>query len=223
MLEPTAAAAFIRERTTLGPKAAVITKGFTVGEGLRSRTFWTLLAVFFASSIALNGAIVHLSALLTDRGVSENSASLAISVMGAASLAGRLTTGWLLDRFFAARVSFILLSLAALGTYFVAAADSFVEGALAAALIGFGIGGEMDVTPYLLSHYFGLRSFSSLYGLAYGASALAGAIGPVLLGREFDTTGSYEALLAKLALFMFAVALLMLTLPRYTLRIAYKV
>jgi MFS family permease len=211
-------AAFIRERTSVGPKETGRAAGFTVGEGLRSRTLWTLIAVLFASSIVLNGAIVHLSALLTDRGLSETAASLVISVMGAAGLAGRLTTGWLLDRFYGARVSFVLLSLAAIGTYFVATADSFLTGALASALIGFGMGGEMDVTPYLLSRYFGLRSFSTLYGLAYGASALAGAIGPILLGREFDTTGSYEALLPKLALFMFVVALLMLTLPRYTLR-----
>jgi len=213
------AAAFIRERAPAGSKTIGETTGFTVVEGLRSRTFWILIAVFFASSIALNGAIVHLSALLTDRGVSETSAALAISTMGAASLAGRFTTGWLLDRFFGARVSFILLSLAALGTFYIAAADSFIDGAIAAVLIGFGMGGEMDVTPYLLSHYFGLRSFSTLYGLAYGASALAGAIGPIMLGRAFDTTGSYAALLPKLALFMFGVALLMLTLPRYTLSI----
>ena len=37
-------------------------------------------------------------------------------------------------------------------------------GVLAAALIGFGMDGEADATPYLLSRYFGLRSFSLLYG-----------------------------------------------------------
>ena len=57
------------------------------------------------------------------------------------------------------------------------------------------MGGEADVTPYLLSRYFGLRSFSTLYGLTWTAYAVAGAIGPVLMGRAFDVTGSYEALL----------------------------
>jgi cyanate permease len=156
--------------------------------------------VFFASSIAMNGAIVHLSALLTDRGVSAGRAALAISTMGAASFAGRVTTGWFLDRFFGPRVSFVLLSIAATGTYLLASADSFATGALAAALIGFGMGGELDVTPYLLSRYFGL---------------LAGAVGPMMLGRAFDATGSYDALLPKIALFMFTISLFMLTLPDY--------
>jgi MFS family permease len=98
-------------------------------------------------------------------------------------------------------------------------ADSFAAGAVAAALIGFGMGGELDVTPYLLSRYFGLRAFSTLYGFAFASSALAGAAGPILLGRTFDATGSYETVLAKIALVMLAVAPLMLTLPRYELRI----
>ena len=124
---------------------------------LRSRVFWILVAVLFGSSIAQNGAITHLAALLTDRGVTAHGAALSVSAMGAASLAGRLVTGWLLDRFFAARVAFGLLTMAALGTLLLATADSLALGVLAAALIGLGMGGEADVTPYLLSRYFGTR------------------------------------------------------------------
>ena len=135
--------------------------------------------------------------------------------MGAASLAGRLGTGWLLDRFFAARVAFGLVTTAALGTLLLATADSLAVGVLAAALIGAGMGGEADVTPYLLSRYFGLRAFSALYGLTWTAYAIAGAIGPVLMGRAFDLAGSYAALLPLLAGVMLATAMLLLFLPRY--------
>ena len=135
--------------------------------------------------------------------------------MGGASLLGRLVTGWLLDRFFAARVSFVLLAMAALGTFLLSGAQSLPMGVLAAVLIGFGMGGEADVMPYLLSRYFGLRSFSTLYGLTWTAYACAGAIGPVLMGKAFDATGSYEALLVRLAAGMLAVATLMLLAPRY--------
>ena len=72
-----------------------------------------------------------------------------------------------------------------------------------------------DVTPYLISRYFGLRSFSVLYGLTWTFYAVAGAIGPILMGKAFDVTGSYQALLAQLALATVAVAVLMLFLPRY--------
>jgi predicted MFS family arabinose efflux permease len=209
------AARFVRERPSDTPGARAHTEGATLAEGLRSRMFWIIVIVLFGSSIAQNGAIAHIAALLTDRGVSAQGGALALSAMGAASLAGRFATGWLLDRFFAARVSFGLLALAALGTFLLAGANSLGMGLAAAALIGFGMGGEADVTPYLLSRYFGLRAFSMLYGFTWTAYAVAGAIGPILMGRAFDATGSYQTLLVTLAAATLAVAALMLLLPRY--------
>jgi MFS family permease len=205
--------AFIRERPATISTPTV--GGATVREGLASRAFWILVVVLFCSSIAQNGAITHLSAMLTDRGVSAAGAAVAVSAMGGAALAGRLLTGWLLDRFFAARVAFVLLSLAALGTWLLSWAHSLPVGVAGAALIGFGMGGEGDVTPYLLSRYFGLRSFSTLYGLTWTAYAIAGGLGPILMGHAFDLTGSYEALLVRLAIATLAVAGLMLFLPSY--------
>src|SRR6476646_8978322 len=105
-----------------------------------------LVMVLFLVSIGQNGAITHLSALLTDRGVSPRDAAIAVSLMGAASLLGRLVTGWLLDRFFAPRLAFCLLSLAALGIFILSGAHSQASGSLAAILIGVGMGGEADIT-----------------------------------------------------------------------------
>jgi predicted MFS family arabinose efflux permease len=206
---------FIRERPSRSTDSHDRGAGASVREGLRSRVFWTLVVVLFFSSIAQNGAITHMAALLTDRGISGGEAALAVSAMGGASLIGRLLTGWLLDRFFAARVSFVLLTAAALGTFLLASAHSLTMGVVAAALVGAGMGGEADVTPYMLSRYFGLRSFSMLYGFTWTAYALAGAMGPILMGQAFDVTGSYEALLVRLAIGTLVVAALMLSLPSY--------
>ena len=206
---------FVRERPADQPGGVVVRPGASVRAALSSRVFWIVVVVLFFSSIAQNGAITHISALLTDRGVPASGGALALSAMGAASLVGRFAAGWLLDRFFAARVAFVLLALAALGTFVLSGAQSLATGVLGAALIGFGMGGEADVTPYLLSRYFGLRSFSVLYGLTWTFYAVAGAIGPVLMGQAFDATGSYTALLLQLAVATFAVGAVMLLLPRY--------
>jgi MFS family permease len=207
-------ARFIRERPA-DRGAATVLGGVSIREGVTSRVFWILVVVLFAQSIAQNGALTHMSALLTDRGVPASGAALALSAMGAASLFGRLATGWLLDRFFAPRVGFCLLSVAAVGTYLLAGAQSMAVGVVAAGLIGFGMGAEADVTPYILSRYLGLRSFAMLYGLTWTAYAIAGAVGPVLMGRAFDATGSYTALLTQLAVGTFLIAALMLLMPRY--------
>jgi MFS family permease len=156
-----------------------------------------------------------LPALLTDRGISPAESALTASALGGAVLVGRLATGALLDRFFAPRVAFVLLAVAAAGTLILSRAASIETGVLGAVLIGIGMGGEADVTPYLLSKYFGLRSLSVLYGLSWTAYAIAGAIGPILMGRAFDAAGSYQTMLAALALLTAGAAALMLLLPRY--------
>jgi predicted MFS family arabinose efflux permease len=205
----------IRERSRASHSGTKPVTGASVSEGLRSRIFWIVVAGLFLISISQNGVITHLSALLTDRGISAGSAALAVSAMGGAILAGRLLTGWLLDRYFAPRVAVCLFALSALGTFLLAGARSLPLGVGAAALIGFGMGGEGDVTPYLLSRYFGLKSFSTLYALTWTAYAIAGAIGPVIMGRAFDATGSYRALLIQLGMATLAAGSLMLFLPRY--------
>jgi MFS family permease len=209
---------FVREGVTAALHERRSASGAAVRDALRSRAFWILIAIVFGSTVALNGVIVHLSALLTDRGVSSSSAAIVVSALGGASLAGRLLTGWLLDRFAALRVSFVMLAIAAMGTLLLAVAESFGAGVLAAALIGFGTGGEFDVVPYLLSRYFGLRSLSTLYGLNWTAWGLAGAAGPILMGRAFDTTGSYEAVLVGFAAGTLGVATLVLAMPAPTPR-----
>lgn len=205
----------VRARAHSTHSAAVPAAGAAVREGLRSRVFWIIVAELFLISVSQNGAITHLSALLTDRGISAGRAAWAVSAMGGAILAGRLFTGWLLDRYFAPRVAAGLFALSALGTFMLAGARSLPGGIEAAALIGFGMGGEGDVTPYLLSRYFGLKSFSTLYGFTWTAYAIAGAVGPIIMGRAFDVTGSYSGLLMVLAGVTLAAGSLMLLLPRY--------
>lgn len=208
---------YIRECGSDGNKsAAVAHSGMTWQHGLRSFAFWIITAILFVSSISMNGAITHLSALLTDRGIAAENAALCASILGGSSLLGRIVVGWLLDRFFGPRVAFVINVITALGIFLLARASSFPSGCIAAALIGVGAGGEAATTPYLLTRYFGLRAFSTLYGLTWTFYAAAGAIGPVILGRAFDVSGSYSSLLLLLAAALGLAAAANLLLPRYS-------
>jgi MFS family permease len=208
---------YIRDRPASGRRSAAFEhSGVTWQQGLRSFAFWIITAILFVSSISMNGAITHLSALLTDRGLTPGDAALCASILGGSSLFGRVVVGWLLDRFFGPRVAFVINLITALGVFLLARANSFPAGCLAAALIGVGAGGEAATTPYLLTRYFGLRAFSTLYGLTWTFYAAAGAIGPVILGRAFDATGSYASLLGLLAAALGLAAVTNLLLPRYS-------
>jgi MFS family permease len=208
---------YIRERIVLGQESAPgAHSGTTWQQGLRSFAFWIITAILFLSSISMNGAITQLSALLTDRGLSAGNAALCASILGGSSVLGRIVVGWMLDRFFGPRVAFLINLITALGIFLLARASSFPMGCFAATLIGVGAGGEAAITPYLLTRYFGLRAFSTLYGLTWTFYAAAGAIGPVILGRAFDATGSYASLLVLLAAALGLVAMMNLFLPKYS-------
>ncbi len=208
-------ALWVKERPSQKTASSVELAGAQVPEALRSGVFWILIATLILNSVSINGAVIHMVALLTDRGVSSSTAALGASVLGGASLAGRLLTGWFLDRFFGPRVAFVLYAGSASGILMLASAASGLSGMAAAALIGLGMGAEANITPYLLTRYFGLRSFSTLYGLTWTAYAIAGATGPVIMGRVFDLTGSYSWLLTVLSGAALAAAFLMLAAPRY--------
>lgn len=210
-------AGLVRERA--GPTAQgefhASSDGATVRAGLQSRVFWVLVATLFIGSVSVNGAITHLAPLLTDRGLSAGRAAIAVSLVGAASFAGRLITGYLLDRFFGPRVALVLMIATGLGILLLAGAASSASAFGAAILIGLGLGAEADITPYLLTRYFGLRSFSTLYGFTWTAYAVAGAMGPVAMGRVFDATGSYAKYLTIMAAFTLGAGALMLLMPAY--------
>ncbi len=207
---------FIHERSPLHQdSSSPLQAGPTWQQGARSYAFWIIVAVLMVNSVAMNGTITHLVAMLTDRGISPAGAAISASVLGGASLLGRVVVGWILDRVFGARVAFTILLITAGGILLLARATTLAAGCVAAALIGIGAGGEADITPYLLTRYFGLRAFSTLYGITWTFYAIAGAIGPVILGRAFDSTGSYTALLTLLSGVMALSGGLMLFLPRY--------
>ncbi len=189
--------------------------GLTWREGLLSYSFWIIAGVLFLSSMSVNGAVTHQVPLLTDHGMPARSAALTISVLGGANVMGRVSTGWLLDRFPGPWVGFVLLLLASAGILVLPRAASLSAGCSAALLLGFGAGGMSNTTPYLLTRYFGLRSFSTLYGLTFTFYAIAGGTGPVLMGHVFDRTGSYASTLTVFGGVTVLSAFLMLFLPRY--------
>ncbi|MDW5267687.1 MULTISPECIES: MFS transporter [Acidobacteriaceae] len=187
-----------------------------VGAVLRTRVFWLIAVPVMFAAFSANAAIAHLAALLTSRGVNASSAALALSMLGISSIAGRLTTGYLLDRIFAPLVSLAGLVLAGIGVVVLAYAAIAPVGLTGAFLLGFAGGSEADVVPYLIAKYFGRARFSTLYGLTWTAYAIGGATGPVLMGHCFDTAGRYLPMtFALFALPCFLAAIMQLALPPY--------
>ena len=169
--------------------------GLSFQQARQTSTFWLLIGVFFLMSASVHGCLIHLVPLLTDRGVSAQNAALATSLLGGALLFGRVGAGYLLDRFFAGIVASCFFCGATLGLLLLWGGVSGSVAFVAAFLVGLGMGAEGDIIAYLVSRYFGLRSFGEIYGYTFAAFTFGGVIGPLLMGVGFDSTGSYQLVL----------------------------
>ena len=185
-----------------------VQQGLTAREAWRSRDFWLMALAFTLVSASAQGCVVHIVPMLNDRNLGPRAAALGSSLIGAAVMIGRIGTGYLLDRTVAARLASILFAVTAVGIALLVLGNRATAFA-GAFLVGLGLGAEVDLIPYLASRYFGLRDFGKVYGCLFAAFALAGALGPLIMGAGFDRKGSYrDPLIAFLAAAMFAAALI---------------
>jgi len=170
-------------------------QGLTGAEVWHLITFWQVVLAFFCMSVSVHGCLIHLVPMLTDRGLSDQSAALATSFLGGALLVARVGAGYLLDRVAAASVAIAFLAGASLGVLLLWNEAVGILAFVAAILIGLGVGAETDLMPYVVSRYFGLRAFGEILGYVLTAWGLGGVVGPFVMGVGFDATGSYSTVL----------------------------
>jgi cyanate permease len=174
-----------------------------------------MVSAFFFVSVSFHGCIIHLVPMLTDRGLSAQEAALGASLLGGGILLGRVATGYLLDRFFASSVAVCFFGATTLGVILLWSGAAGNLAFQAAVLVGLGQGAELDLIPYLVSRYFGLRAFGEIYGYAFAVFTLGGVVGPLLMGMGFDATGSYQLVLGVFAIATLTAAGLMTRLGPY--------
>lgn len=169
--------------------------GLSCQQAWRTGAFWRLTSAFFLVSMATSGTLVHLIPMLTDRGVSAQSAAFAASLSGSMVLIGRVWAGHLLDRFFAPHVTMSFFLALMVGLVLLWSGVSGRMAFVAAMLIGLGLGAEVDIIGYLVGRYFGMLAFGEIYGYVFAVFLLGSGVGPYLMGQGFDTTGSYTLVL----------------------------
>jgi predicted MFS family arabinose efflux permease len=178
-------------------------------------TFWLMLCAFVLVTGSISGCFAHLAALVTDGGLPTRTAAFATSVFGGGLLVGRVGTGYLLDKFFAPRVAGAIFGCVAVGMGLLIIAGLPWAAFTGAFAIGLGLGAEVDIMAYLISRYFGLRSFGAIYGFAFAAFGLSAGSGAYLMGAAFDATGSYALALTLSSIATVIGAALMLRLGPY--------
>jgi MFS family permease len=74
---------------------------------------------------------------------------------------------------------------------------------------------EYDLIAYLVARYFGMRSYTTIYGILYMCFGVGAGFAPAIFGWGFDRAHSYNPVLAAAAGLLLVSVLALLTLGRY--------
>jgi MFS family permease len=122
---------------------------------------------------------------------------------------GRLISGYCLDIFNGAVLAIVMFTIPALACALLAVAGGNLSlCGLAIILVGLAGGAETDIAAYFIAQYFGRRHYGAIYGLFLTLFSVGSGIGPLIVGRIYDATGSYDAgLFGGVAAFLIAALL----------------
>jgi len=189
--------------------------GMTLAEAFRSFKFWILLISIFAAYMAFSGISPNLIPAMTDAGMTSSEAASVLSFYGGSIIFGRVAVGYLVDRFWAPGVAFFSMCLPVIGCLMLLQVQGFLWASVAAALIGFAAGAELDLMSFLAARYFGLKHYAKIYSILYMSLAICSGTAPMLFARVYDMTSNYEfGFYVAAVLFAFG-GFLVLALGRY--------
>jgi OFA family oxalate/formate antiporter-like MFS transporter len=161
---------------------------------LRDRRFWLIAAGMFCGTYPGLAVIGNLKPLGLSFGVSDRTATLAISALALGSFAGRIAWGAFQDRVGTRRAT--LLSLGMVGLSLLALFAGRGNGTaflLQAVFVGFCYGGSLALYTSQIPAFYGSARFGKIYSLAIQAHGLAAIIAPATGGAGFDLLGGMDA------------------------------
>ncbi len=184
---------------------------WSLGEAIRTRSFWLLVFMGFAAFFVHTSIGVHMGAYFRDIGLSSTSAALAVSLSWTVSAASSLLWGWITDR--------VDLRHAYSGLFLVQAGSTlyliFVGGTagvfLVAALFGIVSSGSQVVPTVMYANYFGRTSLGKIRGLGEVGVLVGQATGPIIAGILFDLRGGYAFIFTVFVFLALACSLLVIT------------
>jgi MFS family permease len=170
---------------------------------------WLTLSALLVTT-ALFVPFVHLPPYAQERGASPVMAAALLSVIGLASIVGRLALGALasaagLLRTYQGCFAVVALSFA----IWWAAGDSYPALVVFAVALGTSYGGFVALCPAVVAERFGVDRLGSLLGLLYTGAGLGSALGPPAAGAAIDAAGHDAAIAGSLMISVLAFAALL--------------
>lgn len=174
------------------PQAGSGTVTAAVRAASRNRSYLLLTAGFFVCGFHVAFIASHLPAYLTDEGLSDGTAALALSMIGLFNIGGSFAAGWLGDRYRRRTLLSVLYLLRAIVmTAFLVTPLTSGTAVVFGCVMGALWLSTVPLTSGLVAAIFGPRYLTTLFGIVFFSHQVGAFLGVWLGGRVFDSTGSY--------------------------------
>ena len=167
--------------------------GWNTSLALRSTQFYTLALGITFACFTYNAIMPQLIPHLTTEGLSTTSATIAVSYIAVMGMASKYIFGRLSENF--SSLTLMALSVAIQGISLLVILLAFGNPIViwvGVFIFGLGFGGLGVLIILTITECFGLKSFSTLYGLVSLLGIWATFLAPWMMGRLFDNTSSYR-------------------------------
>jgi OFA family oxalate/formate antiporter-like MFS transporter len=200
-----------KAKSSTAPKVSAL--NLTTGEMLKIPTFYPLWVAYMLGCIAGTMVVSQVVPFARSVGYSPAVAAFAVTIGAAGSALGRFCSGWLSDhigRLLTVRTVLILSTLAAPLLIFFSTSTAIFF--ILLFIVYYAYGTQLSVYTAIAGDFYGPKYSAVNYGILLLAWGAAGIFGPLIGGRVFSTTGSYQvafylasaASVGSLLLLMFA-------------------
>lgn len=190
--------------------------GLTIPQAWRDSALWRLAISNFIVMLLTMGLMIHLFPILTEAGVSRDTAAWMTGLAGVAGIVGKLVTGVLLDRYRPNWVGGITLGIAALAFALLLDGIRSPTMIVIALLVnGYAAGTKTHITGFLTAGYSGMKNFGAIYGVMASLMALAAGMGPMIAGLIYDLSGNYNGFLIAGTVGCAVGGLIIISMPPY--------
>jgi MFS family permease len=197
-------------------------KEYSLSEALHTWQLWIIFFMKLCFGYYMFSILVHIVPHATDLGISPINAANILAIIGGGAIIGSFVLGRATDKFGPRIVyigGFLAVLVSALCLMQVQELWLFY---LFGALIGLSNGGNITADSPLTARLFGLKSMGSILGVGTGAFSIGCALGPIITGYIYDSTGSYQTAFLVCGIFAL-ISLIFILILRQTKEMAAKI
>lgn len=192
---------------------------FTLGQAMRTSSYWILTVAFVIVGVVGQGFYVHCIPFLTDRGIDPIVAASMMAMMTFFTIPSRFLGVTIADRIGKGKGKFLLS-----GAFLIMAVGitAFLLRPTVATLYvflilwGLGSGTLIPLDIVIRGRYFGRKAYGSIQGSSVIFATPLSLLAPIYVGRVYDVTGRYTSAFILFAILAASAAVLvcLLRIPK---------